>query len=184
MARGGNYIQFSGVIDKMARNQQSFLIIDNGDELWFSVSYAPGGLNGAQVGDEVEFEYEEKSAGGKTFRNVKTELQIIGEGGGERQAPQRAPARREAPRRGAPPARQQQAPAQGQVGGSKDDPRQRSIVRQNSLSQANAMLATMVREGTALGSDGFLVMPADPKEAATLVIEVARMFEAYSMVEV
>lgn len=176
MARGGNYIQFSGVIDKIARNQGSFLIIDNGDELWFSVTYAPGGINGAQVGDEVEFEYEEKKAGGKTFNNVKTEVVIVGEGGGEREAPQRpqraAPARREAPSRQAPA--QRQAPARGAGG---DDPRQRSIVRQNSLTQANALLATLVREGSVTLADA----DTNPAQVAEIVVEVARVFEAYSM---
>lgn len=180
MARGGNYIQFSGEIDKIARNQGSFLIIDNGDELWFSVTYAPGGINGAQVGDEVEFEYEEKKSGGKVFNNVKSKVTIVGEGAGDREAPPaRAPARqaptRPAPNRAGPPARQQ-APAR-QSGG--DDPRQKSIVRQNSLTQANALLASLSKQEEGV-ADGFSI-PSDPLEAAELVVEVARVFEAYSM---
>lgn len=182
MARG-NTIQFSGTIDKVARNQGSFLIIDNGDELWFSVGYNPGGLNGAQVGDEVEFEYEEKHVGGKTFNNVKSEVTIVGEGAGDRPAP-----RQQAPRgggRGAPQrqaAAGRQAPAQGRQqasGGGGDDPRQRSIVRQNSLTQANALLATLARTGDFQGPGA-----GNEAAAAELVIEVARLFEAYSMGEV
>lgn len=180
MARGGNYIQFSGTIEKVARNQGSFLIIDNGDELWFSVTYAPGGINGAQVGDEVEFEYEEKKSGGKVFNNVKSEVTIVGEGAGEREAPparqQRAAPARPAPNRGGAPARQA-APAR-QSGG--DDPRQKSIVRQNSLTQANALFNNLVRlhGGSEAGEN---LLSLEPLEAAELVVEVARVFEAYSM---
>lgn len=181
MARG-NTIQFSGTIDKVARNQGSFLIIDNGDELWFSVGYNPGGLNGAQVGDEVEFEYEEKHVGGKTFNNVKSEVTIVGEGAGDRPAP-----RQQAPRGGgrAAPQRQaaggRQAPAQGrqQASSGGDDPRQRSIVRQNSLTQANALLATLERTGN-FGE----LFAGTELEVAEATIAVARVFEAYSMGEV
>lgn len=183
MARGGNYIQFSGTIDKIARNQGSFLIIDNGDELWFSVGYNPGGLGGAQIGDEVEFEYEEKKSGGKVFNNVKSEVTIVGEGSAERQAPparqqRAAPARREAPQRSAP-AQRQAAPARAAGG---DDPRQKSIVRQNSLTQANALFNNLVRlhGGSEAGEN---LLSLEPLEAAELVVEVARVFEAYSMAQ-
>lgn len=167
MARGRQQqqtLQASGVIEAVARTGKSFKIGDD----WYGAFHAKQ-LNGAQKGDEVEFDYVEVNKGGATFLNVEGDVTIVGADDSERSAP--------APRRSAAPAGRSasrgasSAPSKA-VG---DDPRQRSIVRQNSLTQANALFATLSRAG--------LLGDVDPDTLAEDVVRIARTFEQYSMVE-
>lgn len=159
-------ISMTGVIEAVARNGKAFKI---GEE-WFSVYKAPQ-MNGAQKGDEVEFEFVEANKGGATFLNVEGNVNVVGAEPEARPArPTRASAARPAARAAAP-TRASRSESTAPSG----DPRQRSIVRQNSLTQANALLATAARLGI-LGEQ-------EPEELAELALTLARTFEAYSMVE-
>lgn len=174
MARGAQkeLYQQSGVIEAVARTQKSFKI----GEDWFSVFNASD-LNGAQAGDEVEFDYSINNRGGKDFLNVEGSVTITSEGTAQRRAPapqrqQRAtPASRAPAARGAAGGRSAGASA----GSPSSDPRQRSIVRQNSLTQANALYATLSKAGL-LGDQGV-------EDAVAEVIGMAKEFERFSMVE-
>lgn len=174
MARGAQkeLYQQSGVIEAVARTQKSFKI----GEDWFSVFNASD-LNGAQAGDEVEFDYSINNRGGKDFLNVEGSVTITSEGTAQRRAPapqrqQRAtPASRAPAARGAAGGRSAGASA----GSPSSDPRQRSIVRQNSLTQANALFATLGRAG--------LLGETDAATLAEEIVDTARIFEKYSMAE-
>lgn len=152
-----------GVIEAVARNGKAFKI----GEDWFSV-YKVGQLNEAKKGDEVEFDYIEKKVGGAVFLNVEGDVTILNEGAEEEKPAARG--RSSGPSSKPAPKRETRATTS-----ESPDQRQRSIVRQNSLTQANSLLETMARAGT-LGDGG-------PEELAELVIELARVFEKYSMVE-
>lgn len=164
MARGRQEtLQASGVIEAVARTGKSFKIGDD----WYGAFHAKQ-LKGAQKGDEVEFDYVEVVKGGATFNNIEGDVRFVGDDS-ERDS---APARRSAaPARGGRSQGASSAPSKA-VG---DDPRQRSIVRQNSLTQANMVFSTLARAGL-LGDIG-------PDELAEEVVRVARTFEQYSMVE-
>lgn len=176
MARGRQQETFeaAGVIDAVARTGKAFRLDTSADD-WYSVFDAKQ-LNGAQKGDEVEFEYSVANKGGKDFLNVQGDVAVVGQ-----EAPPARPAARAAPARGggsarAPAARTELRTA-SESKASASDPRQRSIVRQNSLSQANALLATISR------ADPERYIEATTVELAEQVVELARVFEAYSMGE-
>lgn len=156
--------QMQGIIEAVARSGTSFKL--EGDPGWFGV-FRASQMNGAQKGDSVSFSFEAVNKGGKEFLNVKGNVSIEGESGGRE-----VPARRNAPPSG------RSAPRSAPTASSnapKDDPRQRSIVRQNSLTQANALYATLGRAG--------LLGEGRAEELALEIIEVAKLFETYSMVE-
>jgi len=157
-----------GIVEAVARSGTSFKL--EGDAGWFS-AFRASQLNGLQKGDSVSFDYDVVNKGGKEFLNVKGNVDVEGASGGRTEPPARGraapPSRAAGGRAASAPARQSAAPA--------DDPRQRSIVRQNSLTQANALYATLGRAG--------LLGEGVASELAVEIIEVARLFEAYSMVE-
>lgn len=158
----------SGTIEAVSRNGKAFKI----GEDWFSV-YKAAQLGDAQKGDDVEFDYVEKKVGGTVFLNVEGNVNIVGGGSSE---PEERPAR-SARGGGSAPARtaRSEAPARSGTGSPANDPRQRSIVRQNSLTQANNLLMAMARMGTLEGG---------PEELAELAVQLAKdYFEPYSMVE-
>lgn len=159
----------SGTIEAVARNGKAFKI----GEDWFSV-YKAAQLGDAQKGDDVEFDYVEKKVGGTVFLNVEGNVNIVGGGSSE---PEERPAR-SARGGGSAPARTARSEAPARSGGGSsgsEQQRQRSIVRQNSLTQANNLLAAMARMGTLEGG---------PEELAELAVQLAKdYFEPYSMVE-
>lgn len=165
----------TGTISLMARSGKAFTL-EGDDKSWFSV-YKAVQLQGAQVGDEVEFEFEAVTKGGAEFLNVQGNVTILGEGS------EPAPARRAPPaRRGAAPAaraprtaRSEASEAPSGGGDSREDKRQRMIVRQNSLTQANALLHSMAVAG--------LLGEGAPEELAAQLIELAKQFETFSMLE-
>jgi len=141
--------KITGVIEAVNRTGKSFKL-DDGE--WYG-AYKPQDLNGAQVGDEVEFDLEPRESGGTTFYNVKGGVTILGEGpanppaqrssGGGDRAPARG--RGQAPARGgreAPQERTARAPAgrgeaaQGGGGSANAQARERSIQRQVALKAA------------------------------------------------
>lgn len=167
MARGRQQqetLQASGVIEAVARTGKSVKIGDD----WYGAFHAKQ-LKGAQKGDEIEFDYVEVVKGGATFLNIEGDVTIVGADDSQRDS---APARRNAaPARGG----RSQGTSSSSSKAPADDPRQRSIVRQNSLTQANALFATLSRSG--------LLGDVDPDTLAEDVVRIARTFEAYSMVE-
>lgn len=165
----------TGTISLMARSGKAFTL-EGDDKSWFSV-YKAVQLQGAQAGDEVEFEFEAVSKGGAEFLNVQGNVTILGEGS------EPAPARRAPPaRRGAAPAARtprgerpaaSEAPSKG--GDTREDTRQRMIVRQNSLTQANSLFHSMAVAG--------LLGEGAPEDLAAQLIELAKQFESFSMLE-
>ena len=164
MARGRQEtLQASGVIEAVARTGKSVKIGDD----WYGAFHAKQ-LKGAQKGDEIEFDYVEVVKGGATFLNIEGEVRFVGDDSDRDSAPPRrsaAPAGRSAGRGTS------SAPSKA-VG---DDPRQRSIVRQNSLTQANALYASLSKAG--------LLADQSIEDAVAEVISMAKEFERYSMVE-
>ena len=172
------YEKGSGVIDAVARNGKSFKI----GEDWFSV-YKAQELGGAQKGDEVSFEYVTVSKGGASFNNVKGNVTIKNKGASEEQGQQSSGGART---RGGT-ARRGGDGSDGAVGYDGDQFRKRSmkhfpvpktdvdrpIIRQNSLTQANALFATLEKLEA-------LPPGLEPEQYAELVIELAVKFEAYS----
>lgn len=163
----------SGVVEAKSRAGTGLKI----GEDWFNAFHAKE-LEDVQAGDEVEFDYSVTNKGGKDFKNIlEGTLSVIAEGSGPPPArnSSRGGARQAAPsRRNAAPARQSSGRADSAPRGQSAEPdRQRSIVRQNSLSQANALFASLVRLG---------VMGEEESHVA-VVLEMARMFEKYSMLE-
>lgn len=142
--------KFSGEIEAVARNGKNFKI----GEQWFSVFKAVQ-MNGAQKGDEVSFEYQEKDVGGTTFYNVQGNLTVTASGGGG----------------GSTSSASSGGGGSGGRASGSEAVRQRSIVRQNSLTQANALLASVGVEFLDLGSG---------QEVIAFLLDTAREFEAYS----
>lgn len=144
--------KFSGTIEAIARNGKNFKI----GEQWFSV-FKGVQMKGAQKGDDVEFEYAEKEVGGTTFYNVQGDLKITGSSGDAG---------------GSGSSDSSTAGARSGAGRSvSEDARQKSIVRQNSLTQANTLFGSLGPEFADVGST---------EEAVELILEMARKFEAYS----
>lgn len=141
-----------GTIQTMARNGKAFKL---DDEEWYSV-FKPQQLAGAGVGDVVEFEYEEAHKGSQTFRNVKDNVRIVG-GSSERAGSSSRSS--DTPRS-----------TSSSSGGGSADRRDRQIVRQNALTQANTLFRTVT-------GDGGLEVAAE-QEVET-IIEMAKRFEAY-----
>lgn len=142
--------KITGVIEAVNRTGKSFKL-DDGE--WYG-AYKPSDLNGAQVGDEVEFDMEPRESGGTTFFNVKGGVTILGDGapaaqpqrsssGGDRQAPRgRGGQSQSRGGREAPQERAERAPAgrgeaaQGGGGSANAQARERSIQRQVALKAA------------------------------------------------
>lgn len=163
--------RIAGTIDLVARSGKAFTLEGDGVS-WYSV-YKAAQLQGAQKGDDVTFEFDVVTKGGKDFLNVQGNVDFL-EGSESAPAPRAArPARGAAPApRAARTARPvaSEAPSEG-----REDKRQRSIVRQNSLTNANALFATLGRAG--------LLGESSAEELAQEVLAVARVFEEFSMVE-
>jgi hypothetical protein len=171
----------SGVVESMARNRKAIKV----DGEWYS-AFNASQLGGVEWKDEVEFDYEEVIKGGATFLNIKGEVAVLVDGGERDSEPSDNP-----PSRGrggaakgsgrtatakAPARAGRRAPAESpspqKAGGYNKD---RSIVRQNSLTQANALYATLGRAG--------LIGEVEQAVAAEELLDLARMFEAYSMMD-
>lgn len=142
----------SGVVEAMARSGKGMKI----DGEWYS-GFTAGVLNGAKVGDNVSFTYTETTKEGTTYKNIKGSVSISdGPTASEAGVPVRA------------------ASSSGWSKGGRSFPvgpldPERSIIRQNALTQANKMLENANTEGT-----------VDFTDMAYQVIEIARIFESYS----
>lgn len=142
----------NGVVEALARTGKGLKIGEN----WYS-AFTAGMLNGAKVGDNVSFVYTEVVKEGTTYRNIKGAVSIK-EGG----APEPAAGRPAAASGGSSFSKGGRSFPVGPL-----DP-ERSIIRQNSLTQANKLLEGQLGE-----------MPSYEEQAHT-VISVARIFESYS----
>lgn len=147
--------KIKGVIEALARNGKGIKI----GEDWYGAFKAVQ-LNGAVEGSEVEFEYLSKDKGGQTFNNIQGNVNVLGKS----EAPKKS-GTDDAPKSGG-------TPGSGHVGAARD----RSIVRQNSLTNANATIHTFYA-GDAGGTG------KSPEELAEEVIAVAKLYEAYSMLD-
>ncbi len=156
----GKLQTITGVIEAKSRNKKGIKIEDE----WFN-AYKANELDDFDRDDEVEVEYELVEKGGQEFRNIKS----ISRAGGSSSSRSRSSSSRE---------RSSSSSSERSTGGGSkslgDDARQRSIVRQNSLTNANALLATYYR-----GQD----INGEPEEFAELLVEIAGILEKYSMLE-
>lgn len=176
------YTKFSGVIEARARNGKGLKI----GEDWYTAYKATQVPEGIQKGDTVEFEYEEATKGGATFRNIKGDVKLVSAGASDdvgRSSGSGLGTRASA----------KGGDGRGSIDG--DSFRRRSmkffpvpsndvdrpIIRQNSLTQANALFATLVKHNDTFGLDLSVQSATD---AAEFLVEIARVFESYSSGEV
>lgn len=150
-----SYQKAQGTIEAVSRSGKQFKL--EGDERWFG-AFRVAQLNRAEKGSTVSLEFEEVEKGGTTFYNVKGDVKLE-EGG----------------------AVSRSAPSAGAAQSVAGDSRQQSIIRQNSLSQANALYRTIVGEA---GDAEIHQDPDELKAIAQELIDIARIFEAYSNGEV
>jgi hypothetical protein len=141
----------------MARSGKAVKIGEN----WYS-AFSASSLNGAKVGDDVSFVYTETTKEGTTYRNIKGSVKINSGSAPAAGASEGTPAR---------------ATASYSKGGRSFpvgplDP-ERSIIRQNSLTQANSAVSTYINAMPIGGSKSL-------SEFVDGIIEIARKFEAYS----
>lgn len=147
-------LKMSGVVDSVARSGKSLKIGDT----WYG-AFAASSLNGAKVGDNVSFTYTTTEKAGVTYHNIKGSVSISDS------SPAASP--------GKPAAGGGYAPKSARsfpVGPL--DP-ERSIIRQNAMTQANTALnnwAQLTGTSIAFGIVAY----------AEQVIEIAKMFEAYA----
>lgn len=164
--------QMEGAVEAVARSGKALKIGDD----WFNAMKTDQ-MEGVKAGDVVAFEYELKKVGGQEFRNIKGEVEIVEEG---EEKPQRRSSGGGSSGRSNYSRGDSGRGASRSSGGSRgsagsEDTRQRMIVRQNSLTQANAMFATLAAAGQ-LGEQS-------PEDLADAILEIAKVFEAYSMLE-
>ncbi len=140
--------KIKGTVEVVARNKKGVKI----GESWYG-AFKVAQLSGADAGDVVEFDSEPKG----DFNNIKGNVTIVtkGSGGAKEDTGTKS---------------------EGSSGGSLTM-RDRQIIRQNSLTQANTLLSTFY--SGSMGDQG-----ATPEESANEVIAIARMFEAYSSGEI
>lgn len=163
--------QMEGAVEAVARSGKALKIGDD----WFNAMKTDQ-MEGVKAGDVVAFEYELKKVGGQEFRNIKGEVEVVEEG---EERPQRrssggGSSSRSNYSRGDSGRTSSRSSGSGR-GGSGGDSVQRMIVRQNSLTQANAMFATLAAAGQ-LGA-------SSPEDLADEILAIAKVFEAFSMLE-
>jgi hypothetical protein len=151
----------TGVIQQMHESGKRFKMDDGNWYSAFAISQVPKGLG---VGDTVGFVYTLVEKDDKTYRNIKGN--VSKKEGAAPRASEAAPVSRSAPSTGGYSRGAFPVPA---LDGS------RSIIRQNALTQANACVGHYLHHGLQLVSDEHSV-----EDLARKVIEVARIFEAYS----
>lgn len=66
----------SGSIARMGQNQKSFILQEQ-DGKWFG-AFAVDQLQGANLGDKVQFFYESVEKNGRTFNNIKGNVSVLG----------------------------------------------------------------------------------------------------------
>lgn len=143
----------TGVVENVARSGKAIQI----DGEWYS-AFTPGALNGASKGDNVKFSYKSVDKGGTVYHNIQGNVSVS-----DAAEVVSAPA---AAGRAAAPTGFSKGGRSFPVGAL--DP-ERSIIRQNALTQANKMFETI----------GFGRDPVS-EDAAHEVIHIARIFESYS----
>lgn len=137
------YASVQGIIKSISRTGKQIKL---DDENWYS-AFNEKQLRGARQGDEVEFDYEAKEQGGKTFLNIKGDVRIVG-GDAPPARQERSPARSSAPAQRSAP--QAAAPREGFVS---DADRQNSIQRQVALKAAVELAAARLAADPSTVSD-------------------------------
>jgi len=66
----------SGSIVRVGANQKSFILAER-DEMWFG-AYATDQLQGAGLGDTVQFSYDSVEKNGRVFNNIKGNVVVLG----------------------------------------------------------------------------------------------------------
>lgn len=152
----------SGVVEGMTADGKRFKL-DDGE--WYSV-FNSSQAKGVSTGSFIEFMYTSTNKDGRTYNNIKGSV-TVGTSPASRPVTGTSPS--------AAPASGGYTDSRGFVLKQFPVPAlhpDRSIIRQNSLTQANSMFDTFY----GVACDGI----GSAKEAAEKIIEIARMFEAYS----
>lgn len=165
-------ISYEGVVVARARSGKGLAFNIDGEDVWFNAQSEDQIPEGATKGALVAFEYSTSRKGTRTFNNIEGDVEVVeeadskpsrGGGGGGKPYNRSGGSSSNAGYR--------KAPAGGGDKPSKDewDAKDRRIVRQNALSQANALLRTQLE--------------FSPQEAAEptpeALIAIARIFEEY-----
>lgn len=159
--------QFEGEVVAKARNGKGIAFNIDGDDQWFNAKDESQIPEDVAKGDVVAFEYSVTRKGGRTFSNIEGEVEILekGDGGGRRGGGgSRGGSRSGGSNGGGSSGRRSYGGGSG--GGDKD----RQIVRQNALTQANKLVETFPE---------FIDAGDGPEPAAQQLIELAKVFEEY-----
>jgi hypothetical protein len=132
----------TGKVESMRQDRKGIKV--NGE--WYA-AFASSQLKGIEWKDEVTFQVATTEKNGKTYKNIKGDVEKAG-GGSSTTAPSASPA----------------VMAAAAVWPQPVDARSRSIIRQNSMSNAVKYAAAFMQDGGASPDD---------------VVAVARVFEAY-----
>lgn len=162
--------QFEGEVVAKARNGKGIAFNIDGDDQWFNAKDESQIPEDVAKGDVVAFEYSVTRKGGRTFSNIEGEVEILekGDGGGGRRGGggSRGGSRSGGSNGGGSSGRRSYGGGSG--GGDKD----RQIVRQNALTQANKLVETFPN----LIVDGD---NGDTEDVAAQLIAIAKLFEGY-----
>lgn len=172
--------QFEGEVVAKARNGKGIAFNVDGDDQWFNAKDESQIPEDVAKGDVVSFEYSVTRKGGRTFNNIEGEVEILekGDGGGSSRGGggsrgggrsgggERGGSRSGGSAGGGSSGRRSYGGGSG--GGDKD----RQIVRQNALTQANKLVETFPNLVYTEGQDV-------AAEVAEQIIELAKVFEGY-----
>lgn len=166
---------FEGVVIAKARNGKGLAFNVDGDDVWYNAREEDQIPENVAKDDLVSFEYDVTRKGGRTFNNIKGDVEILeaGGGGGRSGSSRGGGSGGGGGRSGGSSARSSggggasRAPAGG--GGTDKD---RQIVRQNALTQANKLVETFPN----LIVDGD---NGDTEDVAAQLIAIAKLFEGY-----
>jgi hypothetical protein len=164
----------TGEIVAKARNGKGIALNIDGEDTWFNAKSEDQIPEDVDKGDVVEFEYGTTRKGGRTFNNIEGDVEIVekGAGGGSSRGGSRGGGTGRssggAARAGGGGRQSYSGSRSGGSGGDKD----RQIVRQNALTQANKLVETF--PGLILDADN-----NDPEDTAKQIIELAKVFEEY-----
>lgn len=168
--------QFEGVVVAKARNGKGIAFNVDGEDIWYNAQDEDQIPQDVAKGDLVAFSYDTTRKGGRTFSNIKGDVEILekGDGGGSSRGGSGGGSGRSGGSRGGYSGRSGGGgrTSGGASGGGATD-KDRQIVRQNALTQANKLVETIV--GAALADSSVEL----PELTPAFVIDLAKEFESY-----
>ena len=162
--------QFEGEVQAKSRAGTGLAFNIDGEDVWFNAREPEQIPDDVAKGDIVAFEYDTSSKGGKTFRNIQGDVELVEKGEGASRPPARSSGGRGAPQRSGGSSRG--APARSAPAGGPDR-RDIQIVRQNAMTQANALLSTYPDLIDVEGLSG--------ADVAAEVVDIAKVFADFAL---